>query len=64
MKKVSMGSCNVMDLGDYEVKSKTWIVYNDKDRIDVFNIHAPEWFKQWEHADDYTLGRALHRSVR
>jgi hypothetical protein len=49
---------DVWNLGDYEIQTKTWIVNNDKEHDDVFNIHAPEWFKQWEHADDYKWARA------
>lgn len=47
-----------MALGDYTVDSKTWIVNNDQEHNDVFEIHSKEWYKQWEHADDYRLGRA------
>lgn len=45
-------------MGDYKVESKTWTVNNDLEHNDVFKIHAPNWYKQWEHADDYKLGRA------
>lgn len=50
--------CAFFDMGDYKIETKTWVVNNDQEHSDVFYIHAPEWFKQWEHADDYKLGRA------
>jgi len=45
-------------MGDYTVESKTWIVNNDQEHNDVFAIHSKEWYRQWEHAADYKLGRA------
>ncbi|MBE7896096.1 hypothetical protein G7L40_20650 [Paenibacillus polymyxa] len=58
MKLVTEGDHQFYELGDYEVKSFTWTVNNYKEHNDVFNYHASEWFKQWEHADDYRLGKA------
>lgn len=29
-----------------------WIVYNSKEHNDVYEIHAKEWFKQWEIHED------------
>ncbi|MFI2856931.1 hypothetical protein ACH6EH_07295 [Paenibacillus sp. JSM ZJ436] len=58
MKLVNYGQYESYDLGDYTVESKTWIVNNDQEHEDVFMIHAPKWYRQWKHADDYKLGRA------
>ncbi|GAA4879488.1 hypothetical protein GCM10023310_69570 [Paenibacillus vulneris] len=58
MKTINMGSYDVMGLGDYKVETKTWTVNNRQEHNDVFTLHSKEWFKQWEHADDYKLGRA------
>lgn len=30
------------------IKCKSWMVNNDDEHIKIFNILAPEWFKQWE----------------
>jgi len=49
---------DVWNIGDYTVESKTWIVNNDQEHNDVFDIHSKEWYQQWEHADDYKLGRS------
>lgn len=51
----------VFNMGDYTVKSKTWIVNNSQEHNEVFTIHAPIWYRNWEHADDYELGRAYER---
>lgn len=40
---------------DYTIVSQEWEVNNDKEHNDVFTMHAPKWFKQWELADDYRL---------
>jgi hypothetical protein len=45
-------------LNDYEVKSHTWVVNNDEEHNEVFRTLSKEWFRQWEHADDYKLQRA------
>lgn len=45
-------------LGDYAVASKSWTVNNVQEHRDVFEIHSKVWYRQWEHADDYKLGRA------
>lgn len=43
---------------DYIVETKTWIVNNDQEHSEVFEFLATEWYRQWEHADDYKLGKA------
>lgn len=58
MKINKVGEDDSMWLGDYTVESKTWIVKNDQEHNDVFEAHSKEWYRQWEHADDYKLGRA------
>lgn len=47
-----------MGLGDYTIETKTWVVNNSQEHKDVFEINSKEWYRQWEHADDYKLGRA------
>lgn len=48
---------NVADLQkerpEYSYYEKTWEVNNHAEHEGVFDIHAPEWFRQWPHADDY-----------
>ena len=38
---------------EYTVENKEWVVESDKENQDVFSKLAPEWFQQWEHAEDY-----------
>jgi hypothetical protein len=58
MRLVDYGQYESLDVGDYTVESKTWMVNNNQEHNDVFMAHASEWYRQWEHADDYKLGRA------
>jgi hypothetical protein len=44
---------NLDRLNDYVSFNKEWIVNNDKEHNQVFEELAPEWFKQWELADNY-----------
>ena len=45
-------------LADYSAFSKAFEVNTPEEHEKVFNELAPEWFKQWPHADDYRLGKA------
>lgn len=49
---------SIWTLGDYTIETNTWIVNNAQEHREVFEIHAPQWYRQWEHADDYKLGLA------
>lgn len=40
-------------LNDYTTENMKWVVSNNKEHNDVFSVHAPEWFRQWPHAEDY-----------
>ncbi|MFC4305773.1 ASCH domain-containing protein [Cohnella boryungensis] len=40
-------------LKDYTVQTQKWTVNNFLESQDAFNKHAPAWFRQWPHADDY-----------
>lgn len=33
---------------EYSYQEKTWSVNSDAEHNDVFNIHAPGWFRQWK----------------
>lgn len=37
----------------YSYQEKTWIVQDRYEHNDVFSKHAPEWFRQWPHSDEY-----------
>jgi hypothetical protein len=45
-------------LTDYKAISKGFEVNTPDEHAKVFDELAPEWFKQWPHADDYRLARA------
>ena len=45
---------------EYSYQEKTWTVNNDSEHGEVFGKLAPEWFSQWEHADDYRGFRAYN----
>jgi hypothetical protein len=45
-------------LNDYTGDIKEFEVNNGEEHEKVFTTLAPEWFKQWEHADDYKGFRA------
>lgn len=45
-------------LDEYDTDVKEFEVLNDKQHAEVFEELAPEWFKQWKHADDYYLYKA------
>lgn len=40
-------------LNDYTAEYTSWIANNLTENHEVFQKLAPEWFKQWSHADDY-----------
>jgi len=45
-------------LKDYKTASKGFEVNTQEEHNKVFDELAPEWFRQWDHADDYRLARA------
>lgn len=51
-------------LKDYTAQTKTWTVNNAFEHDDVFSKHAPEWFRQWKHADDYCWNPAYSKTIR
>ena len=52
------GYWKIDKINDYTGKYKEFIVNDHEEHQRVFKIDAPEWFKQWEHADDYSGFRA------
>jgi hypothetical protein len=45
-------------LSDYSSEYTEFIVNNEDEHRKAFEELAPEWFKQWEHANDYRLAKA------
>lgn len=42
-------------ISEYKLEKTHWICENTDE---VFNKLAPDWFRKWEHATDYSLCRA------
>jgi hypothetical protein len=38
---------------DYSYQEKTWVVNNRDEHQAVFDTHAREWYKQWQHVDGF-----------
>lgn len=45
-------------LKDYTAQTQKWTVNNSQEHNDVFAVHAPAWFRQWPHSEDYVGFRA------
>lgn len=43
---------------DYTIQTKTWVVNTPEEHNAVFKYLSKEFYVQFEHADDYRLGRA------
>lgn len=50
---------NFDDYKDEIVQNLSWEVQNDKEHNDVFEILAPEWFRQWEIHEDFKGSKPL-----
>lgn len=45
-------------VNDYKVEHLCFVCENEEEYSKVFNELAPNWFKQWKHADRYCFVRA------
>lgn len=48
MVKMRFSDMHMIKEGRFTVKNKYFLVNNDKEHNDVFNIHARKWFKNWK----------------